>query len=352
MMSPQHQPCIQVRSKIAIIYNQFIGDRKTKLNPSLNNFIVSDIPTYSGELKEHARKRLARCISLLNQCSPWQRVPSPVTQTIIDFKLSFITLTFPNEKQISGSDGYKNALYPFLRIMKMRYSGFLYVYKAELQERGQLHYHITSNKCIPHEVVRQVWNKVLSEAGYNSEYIAKYGHNAAPSTEIRSVLNIRDIEAYLVKYVSKSDPQGRKIDGKVWGCSQELQGRSYFSEVLNSTNIAAIEALEKAGKAIVKVIDRCTIVKLKEGSPLMLLSKLQYQQYGDFINNILCGIKEEKRKFAKSLDQLGVQVGLAVDKAKVKAQLTLLNVDEFAKGNVSEVKRLQLQYVNAYTRNI
>lgn len=323
MLSPQQQPTIQVRSKIAIMYNQYIGDRKKKENPSLQNFSNQEVKTYSGELKQHARKRLARAVSLLNQCSPWRRVLSPVGEKTIDFKLSFITLTFPGSEIIDGKTGYKEYLYPFLRIIKARYPGFMYVYKAELQERGQLHYHITSNECIPYQVIRQCWNKVLSAGTALDEFIAKYGHNAAPSTEIKSVQNIADIESYLVKYIAKEDPKGRTIGGKVWGCCKELQGRGYFSDVLNSVNTAAIEMLEKAGKAVVTVREKCTIVKLKEGSPLMLLSKLQYQAYGDYINNVINNVRELPRKFEENVGVFLTKAALSVNKGLIDSQLTL-----------------------------
>jgi hypothetical protein len=323
MLSPQQQPTIQVRSKIALIYNQFIGEKKIRLASPILNLKAKEVQTYSGELKPHARKRLSTAVSLLNQCSPWKKVPSPVTGQLIDFKLSFITLTFPCERIVPGKEAYTSCLYPFLRIMKARYPNLIYVYKAELQERGQIHYHITANECIPHQVIRQNWNKVLSSGGYMADYLAKYGSNNAPTSEIKAVQNITDIEAYLVKYIGKPDLQGRSIEGKVWGCSAQLQGRRYFSDVLNSVNVAAIELMQRSGKAVVKQLEKCTIVKLKEGSPLMLLSKDQFASYGNYLNDVLSGVKIEHKKFTKSLGLQEAKAILTENKAKIYTQLTL-----------------------------
>lgn len=296
-MDIRFQPTIQIRSNVALLYDRYIGTRRASSRHHLfttadaiaaNRFDLhqSETPTYSGELKPHARKRLARAISLLNQASPWRKVYNPIVGQHVDFKLSFITLTIPDETPADGKTAYKLLLKPLLRILKARYKQFLYVYKAELQERGQLHYHITSNTLIPYNVIQSAWNRLLSQHSYMDSYIREHGHNRAPSVQVKRVQNISDIEAYLIKYVCKSDPLGRLISGKVWGCSRSLSGKPYFSEILNSVNETAIVALEKAKKVSIKIADRCTIIRFRGQSPVAILSREQLKAYRKYIQTL------------------------------------------------------------------
>src|SRR5690606_7015261 len=110
----------------------------------------------------------------------------------------------------------------------------------------------------------------------------------APSVQVKRVQNVSDIEAYLIKYVCKSDPLGRLISGKVWGCSRSLSGKSYFTDILNSVNEATITALEAAKKISIKIADRCTIIRFAGQSPVVILSKAQLKNYRDYISGLLC----------------------------------------------------------------
>lgn len=301
-------PVIQVRSRSLILYNQNVNAPRVKKESPLRNLIRKSASaelirdengqpvlsatgelqykTYSGVMTYHAKKRLAKAISLLNQASPWHKVYNPVSRKSVDFKLSFITLTIPSRDVVSAKDGYRLLLKPFLRKLKTQYPGFLYVWKAELQERGQLHYHITSNTLIEHHIISNTWNKILAGHQLLYDYYAKHKHYNAPSTEIRSVRKVANIEAYLLKYVSKSDPYGRSLDGKVWGCSLELSKTSYFADVYNQTNELVINALVEAKKAVIKVLERCTIVEFIKSSPLNALSIGQLMSYKEHIARI------------------------------------------------------------------
>lgn len=301
-------PVIQVRSRSVILYNQNINHRPKREKSLITNLyrkeaiqeLVKDehgqpilnqvgelqYKTYSGKMTYHAKKRLAKAISLLNQASPWQKQFNPVSGKPIDFKLSFITLTIPSRDIVSGRDGYRLLLKPFLRKLKSQYKNLLYVWKAELQERGQLHYHITTNMLIEHHVISNSWNKILAGHQLLYDYYAKHKHYNAPSTEIRAVRNVKNIEAYLLKYVSKEDKYNRAIDGRIWGCSQELSSTSYFADVYNSVNEEVINALVAAKKAVFKVLERCSIVEFLQGSPLNVLSTVQLSSYKAHIRGI------------------------------------------------------------------
>lgn len=279
-------PMMQVRSRSLILFNQYIGDRKASILTNRNRHNLSAERTYSGEITKHAKRRLARAVSLLNQSSIWRKVQPSWQKSPIDFKLSFLTLTIPDDNQISGKEAYQVLLKPFLRKCKSKFGLNSYIWKAELQARGQLHYHITSNCFMEYSQVQQVWNNIVESAGFMDNFKAKYGHNSPHSTEIRAVKNVKNIEAYLVKYISKSDDAGRSIGGKVWGCSDNLKGASYFSEVFSSANEKAIEMLVDAKQAVFEAFERFSIVRFLEASPVWVLSQTQQLAYKTHIANI------------------------------------------------------------------
>ena len=135
-------------------------------------------------------------------------------------RINFITLTFSCSELINLKEGYNNALKPFLRWLKEVQKCDLYVWKAEYQKDtdyygkekvhgGQLHYHITTNKFIHHTEIRNKWNYIQKQNGYLQEYWNKHGHYDVNSTDVHAVYKIKDIESYLIKYVSKSVEIGR-----------------------------------------------------------------------------------------------------------------------------------------------
>lgn len=281
-----YAPTLQVRSKTILLYNQYTGQRNGKIIRSQNRYNVNQHATYAGQITQHSKKRIARAISLLNQMSPWKKVLSPFSKKLIDFKLSFMTLTIPDNTYIEGKAAYQRLLKPFLRKMKNKYGLNSYVWKAELQQRGQIHYHITSNCYIPYSAIQQEWNNIIRKEGLMDEFITKHGHDNPHSTEIKSVKNVSNIEAYLVKYVCKEDEQGRTISGKIWGCSDNLKGASYFSDIVCKANEVAINAVIKAKKAVFKQMERFGIIEFLEGSPLSVLSQVQLSSYKEYIRGL------------------------------------------------------------------
>ena len=90
-------PVLQIRSKSLVSYNQteYYGSGSNALQgrpnakaPSLfpRSLNFKDAQTYSGDISPHARKRIARAVSLLVQSSGWQKVVHPVTKKDIDRK--------------------------------------------------------------------------------------------------------------------------------------------------------------------------------------------------------------------------------------------------------------------------
>lgn len=297
---------------------------------------------YSGEVKKGTQKRIRKAVDLLLQCTEERIIYNSVSQRQMKFRLSFITLTLSyNEKFVSGKEAYQNLLKPFLQWLTKTKKINTYIWKAERQSPidkkgnvkkslGQLHYHITLPYFIPHDELRNKWNYLQQKNGYLTEFYSQYGHYNPNSTDIHKTYQIKDIESYLVKYISKQSythieennvytelpksPKGNymtpdkleynqrlvncitinnqlieipnSVEGKVWDCSTNLKGFAHFKTEVIQENEINILTLADADELKEIQTEHCSIIKLKNKPITCILSEAQRQQYFEHINKI------------------------------------------------------------------
>lgn len=253
---------------------------------------------YSGEVTESTRKRIATAIDVFLQISPVRFIHNPVTKRQQKFQLSFITLTISHPEPIPASEGHK-AIKVFLQHFKrpwhrrkMSESMKTYIWKAELQQRGQLHYHLTTNVFLHLVEVRRVWNDIQRQRGWLDDYNRRLGKWDANSTDVHGVYKLKDVGRYLTKYISKQEyrqsaanPESgfpallepTRLDAKVWGCSEDLKGAKRFSTELDRVTWDVICDAYGNGAINYKDMERCRFVQTKEASNL--LSDVKFLEY-------------------------------------------------------------------------
>lgn len=132
---------------------------------------------------------------------------------------SFVTLTLPSKQIHEDNEIKRKILQPFLaeckRIGKLKY----YIWTAETQENGNLHFHIITPTYIQKEVLQERWNKHTETLGYISRCSVKN----PPSTHIKGVRETNKAIAYISKYMSKECEKRRKVKGRLWGCDTETE---------------------------------------------------------------------------------------------------------------------------------
>ena len=328
-----YRPYLQVRSNSLITFECWTGESSHKRH----EFEREATPPYNGTLSEHARKRLMSAMDILIQRNPVRRIFNPISQTNHDFNINFTTLTVSSPENITAREGYDELLSKYIRYMRDKYDLREYVWKAELQERGQLHYHIAGNVFIPWQVIRWKWNQVQKKAGLLDSFAAKYGHFKPNSTDIHAVEKVEDVYQYISKEISKNtyiktangfavkevrykkergtyqgglektkgkgnftfaewSPSGKcisfpvpgyeleeaKIDGKLWDASEKLKIPRFISEIDDTTQ-RLISAAKRSGEARESTADRCGILRIK--NPLKLLSTDLQVDYRNYICN-------------------------------------------------------------------
>jgi hypothetical protein len=233
---------------------------------------------YSGEVTESTRKRIATAIDIFLQISPVRTIHNPITNRSQRFQLSFITLTISQPEPVEASEGHK-ALKVFLQHFrrpwhkrKMSETMKTYVWKAEVQKRGQLHYHLTTNVFLHAIEIRRVWNDIQKKRGWLDSFQKAYGKWDANSTDVHSVKKIGDVGRYLTKYIAKQEyrqspanPEAGfpallepvRLDAKVWGCSEDLKGVKRFSDRMDKWTWISMEAARMDGQAKLFEKERC-----------------------------------------------------------------------------------------------
>lgn len=213
---------------------------KENLNKGFRTVGVSKVT--SSKIRKH--------VSVLNLVAKEKEIEGKYNKKY-SVKCRFITLTLCSSQIHSDQFITKELLGGFLNLC--RKEGVLrnYVWRAEKQKRGNIHYHIITDCNVSERLVYKFWVRQLEKYGYLKEYQNKfrnmtfreyeysqkstgasrerllYRYNKGKkldwskpnSTDIKNVEGDKGIEKYLSKYLSKSNNSDNIVRGRVWGCS-------------------------------------------------------------------------------------------------------------------------------------
>ena len=275
---------LQVRNKCCVYW--FRPEYDLQFSFTKRTYLISNFKekkTYSGMITASTAKRIRLAVDLLLQISPSKKVTNPFTKALIQHRLSFITLTIPEtSKNYTPKYAHGKILKPFLRYMREKESMNTYIWKAEFQERGQLHYHITTNSVIDLRIIRKYWNGLLIKNKMLESFYEKFGHYDPNSTDIHSVRKLHDIQGYLTKYLIKTEQNQTPTSGKIWDCSANLKGKKHMSFVSEKVNDLKILKASDCEKIKIKDLEHCGIIDCIKIKPTELLSSEQIKKYNEY----------------------------------------------------------------------
>lgn len=241
-----------------VIYRQLVSEKESQ---GFNRYVFnreSEVDrTYKGEITIHSRRRLSRVLQLLLEITEQKWIINPITKKRFKFRLAFQTLTLSAPQEfLTDSDIKKLLLEPYLR--RMRTKGMRnYVWKAERQQNGNIHFHIITDTFVPYSIIRNEWNNVQNRRGFIDRFKAKWGHDDPNSTDVKSVSSERETLAYLLKYMMKNDKEAKQLPlspveakkraGKVWDCSKNLKIKNETATFLDNQLFSHLEQLTDYG---------------------------------------------------------------------------------------------------------
>lgn len=270
-------------------YKKAVGNDRPELVRKLN----------PGTLSRGGRSRMKRACNYLYMIGHEKKIYNPKDNYWFNSRLSVITLTL-SQKQFHTDSEIKNRLYKnFIDALRKRYPALSYVWRAETQSNGNLHFHIITDHFVPAFYINGLWNGIQERYGYLDKYKReKWRENIAkgkpitdaPSVEIRKVKSEKCMARYMRKYMTKGlqensvdelkekirlkvcegldcntpskmhgiqvdldklhralkEAQKRKVNGKLWGCSDNLLLRPYINhyEGLSAESFSTFESCE------------------------------------------------------------------------------------------------------------
>jgi len=202
---------------------------------------------HDGKMSNKARKRIEKCIAWIIYGAKVKHVTDHETGKRFSFKINFITLTLPAIQVHSDSDITNKCLGNMFDVMKKRAGLNNYIWRAEAQANGNIHFHIITDTFMHYNDLRKWWNQSLDILGYIDAFQLKWRHRNPNSIDVHSVKHVSRLSSYLSKYMAKE---------KSFACIGELRlidGKQV--EVLYGSKIYRAEnAGKKTGKVIGHVL--------------------------------------------------------------------------------------------------
>gem|GEM_PF-2924038 len=281
-------PVVQVRYKQLLIYGKYHGNNCGRSIGQVNATLkMKEQKNYSGKVTEGAKKRMSKAIDLLLQASPMQKVYNPILKRYQHFQLTFLTLTIAEDGiMLDAKYCYNYLLLPFLRILREKYNVVNYVWKVELQERGQIHYHLTLNKFIMFNELQIEWNMLQKKLGLLDSFYQKFQHYEPNGIDIHAVYKVNDIKAYLLKYLKKTEQNQTTINSKIWGCSENLRHAKNVEFYLCDIDLKKLQELKEFVDTEIFKNEHCEIITAKSQKITSVFNSNQLKSINQNIRNI------------------------------------------------------------------
>lgn len=196
---------------------------------------------YNGYMSDSTSRKVKRIILSWSEAIKRENNERHLAVMKIDRKLVFMTLTLSAEQQHDDNWIKRKLLNSFLIKMKTDYKVRYYLWRAEKQQNGRIHFHVILDHYIDKKDIQIEWNKIQRKHGYTENYEKKFGKTEPPSTHIREVTTEEQMIEYAIKYTSKKKKKENETDlkvmGRIWGCSDELRNLKVFSKPEDSVVI-------------------------------------------------------------------------------------------------------------------
>lgn len=259
------------------------------INQERIKHIINSKRKSNGIVSKNAAKKMTTASEYLLLLAGKKTMHNRSTGKTFQFKIAFITLTIPSAQIHDDKEIINKSLNQFLIEIKKYYKVRNYIWRAEKQKNGNIHFHILIDKFIPYQELRDRWNRIINKLGYVDRYRDEQKkwhskgfkprpelyptwskekqfraylrgsrtHWASPnSTDIHSVKKIQNLKAYITKYMTKTEGQfnitGTQIKipiyqtGRIWGCNRDLNkitgARSEIDSILENELQQLIDA--------------------------------------------------------------------------------------------------------------
>lgn len=170
----------------------------------------------SGDVSAHSRREIINRVRLLALLAKPKEYRTKKGKTIT-FLIQMITLTF--KKDVPEKEA-KKMLNTWLTNMRKTYGMENYVWRAELTQKGRIHFHIITDADLTMDITHSTWRKILVSNGYA-------GYSQDNATDVRRFNNVF---AYIAKYAGKKEKnktERQQLFSRLWSSSQTLSTKKF-----------------------------------------------------------------------------------------------------------------------------
>jgi hypothetical protein len=269
-------PMLSVHHDELYLYGrqEWIHDKPCKSKASLDNLKEN---SNRRVLSDKAKRKAKRAIKYLLFSAHEKTVYNPKFDSSFKFKVGFITLTLPSEQVHTDQEIKEIVLNHFLVEARKKWNVSKYVWKAERQKNGNIHFHVLTDRFVPYQDLRDTWNRIINKLGYVDRFQQKHGKRKPNTTDVHSLYKVKNISSYVTKYMMKRDFNSReKVSaqlflykkqyvkgnvtvssgakeylrsisdvGRIWACSQQLSNVTGAQIELSDSYQREVEMLQK-----------------------------------------------------------------------------------------------------------
>lgn len=322
-------PMVSIKPNYLTTYLRFDSTNSTNYNNGKER-VMPESNKHDGLMSAKANKRVRLAIDWLIHITKEKTLTKKGVATNYKFKLNFITLTLSSKQKHSDNEIKKTMLNQFLTELRTKYGCTNYLWRAEAQSNGNIHFHIASDVYVPWRSLRTDWNRIQEKLGYISRFTEKTGKVDPNSTDVHSIKYVKDLSSYLAKYCSKNSkgytvlrtraskepfkpkcwlthkwvkfvPYSynkrtkkmekakffRQINGKLWGLSQQLSKlNSAKCEIIDGVE-DELRWIERRKKDKIKFLDKVSVVAMTVKDLMKAKCNTLVTKFNNYVNSII-----------------------------------------------------------------
>jgi hypothetical protein len=332
-------PRVTVHPDKLVLYKEakWIGTRRSNNSQTTDSNEISEANLSflhsarknNGFLSNHAKRKLNKSLDYMIVTSDRKKVYSKVQKKYISYRIVFVTLTLP-AKQIHSDKEITNKCWnQFIIELRKYHNVKRFVWRAEKQENGNIHYHILINQFVEWQELRKRWNRIVNKLGYVDRYqqamtefykngfrlsenpndkrtveqqrkafiIGQKSNWTSPnSTDIHDTRKIKDIKSYVAKYMSKQpdvnldDPDSienvQQVNGRLWSSSHDLANPTGARLIEDWTISDELELIATTSKCRIYKADYFSVMYISFRDLAKFGTGLLFNYFSHYLNDV------------------------------------------------------------------
>lgn len=289
----------RIKPNYVFVQPEYVNSRprsRKNSQKSLANLLCNKT---NGQLSNKAKQKLQHACNWLIYSSLRKKGFSKELNKKFIYKVSFITLTIPPQENTPVTHrALKKILNSWLTYQKIYFKLNNYVWKVEKHKDGRLHIHILTDTFLWHVQIRKSWNRLLQKNGLLEFHFQKFGDYNPNSTDVHAVKKVKNMSAYIAKYMSKDNEHDEGFNGRIWACSYKISAflkANLYLDLENTKEIMSYLIQEKVEWKIIGEYDKMGNLTKKFGEMFFLKIDDWINMQGNYLGQVFRLIIEKLR---------------------------------------------------------